>query len=150
MSDLYEADLVEWSEQQADLLRRRADGRLSSEQGLDWANLAEEIEDLGKSQRIALSSQVRRILERLLKLDASPATEPRRGWLDTVRSARSEIEVLFEASPSLRRTLADVIARQLPPARVAVAEVMAEYGEAPRVPLDALHYDAAAVLGRGA
>src|SRR5215470_15760572 len=44
MSDLYEDDILLWSEQQAELLRRRAAN------DLDWANLAEEIEDVGKSQ----------------------------------------------------------------------------------------------------
>lgn len=146
MSDLYEADLVEWSEHQAELLRRRADGKLVNEFDLDWTNLAEEIEDLGKSQRVALASQARHILVHLIKLDASPATDPRRGWQETVQAARGEIEVLLEASPSLRRTLDAVIAHQLPRARADVATVMAEYGEVPRVPLEQLHYDASAVL----
>lgn len=41
---LYERDIVAWSEQQASLLRA---GRLAE---LDIANIAEEIEDLGKSE----------------------------------------------------------------------------------------------------
>ena len=39
----------------------------------DRENVAEEIEDLGKSERDAVRSQVSRILEHLLKLAYSPA-----------------------------------------------------------------------------
>ena len=47
MSDLYDTDVVLWSEQQADLLRRRALGSLVNDGELDWTNIAEEIESLG-------------------------------------------------------------------------------------------------------
>ncbi len=47
MSDLYDTDVVLWSEQQADLLRRRALGILVNDGELDWTNIAEEIESLG-------------------------------------------------------------------------------------------------------
>ena len=50
MSDLYDADILQWSEHQAALLRRRAAGELVNEADLDWPNIAEEIESLGKSQ----------------------------------------------------------------------------------------------------
>jgi hypothetical protein len=59
---LYDRDFVLWTEQQA-ATPRRAKG---SNMPLDWENLAEEIESLGKSDRRALSSQIRRILHHLL------------------------------------------------------------------------------------
>ena len=43
MSD-YDSDIVEWSEHQAGLLRRRAAGELVNDAELDWSNIAEEIE----------------------------------------------------------------------------------------------------------
>ena len=46
---LYEEDFVLWAETQAIALRRAADS--GSNLGLDWSNLAEEIESLGRSQR---------------------------------------------------------------------------------------------------
>ena len=49
MSDLYDADVLLWSEQQADLLRRRAAGELVNDTALDWPNIAEEIADVGQS-----------------------------------------------------------------------------------------------------
>jgi hypothetical protein len=46
--DLYERDILTWSEQQAELLRRMARGERVNE--LDWAHVVEEIEDAGLSQ----------------------------------------------------------------------------------------------------
>ena len=43
-----------------------------------------------------------RIILHLLKLEFSPAIEPRRGWFESVSDARGEIESLLETSPSLR------------------------------------------------
>ena len=45
-SDLYEADILEWSQHQADLLRRQAAGEKLNETP-DWTNIIEEIEDVG-------------------------------------------------------------------------------------------------------
>jgi len=58
---LYEHDTVAWSEQQAAALRAAARG--GSNQLLDWENLAEEIESLGKSLRLGLRSQISRIIQ---------------------------------------------------------------------------------------
>ena len=110
MSDtktLYDADLFAWSRQQAEALRSAA--RSGSNQQLDWANLAEEIEDLGKSLRIGLRSQISRIIQHQVKLAHSPAVDPRNGWRRTIRQARVEIERILEDSPSLRRELSRLI-----------------------------------------
>ena len=72
-NDLYDQDFVRWTEEQAAALRRAKVSTLA----LDWENLAEEIESLGKSDRRALRSQTRRILRHLFKLETSPAVEPR-------------------------------------------------------------------------
>jgi hypothetical protein len=128
LSKLYDQDFVMWTEQQAALLRRAKDSNLP----LDWENLAEEIESLGKSNRRELRSQTRRILRHLLKLEASPAAEPRAGWRATIRDARSEIEDLLRDSPSLRREVDALAAEELSSAADLAAEDMADYGELPR------------------
>jgi hypothetical protein len=81
---LYETDFVEWAARMADLLRR---GRLAE---LDLAHVAEEIEGLGKSERSAVRSQLRRMLAQLLK---SPIQPERSGasWRGSVASARTEL-----------------------------------------------------------
>jgi hypothetical protein len=128
--ELYDRDFLRWTEQQAAALRRASGSNLP----LDWDNLAEEIESLGKSQRKELRSQIRRILHHLFKIDASPAAEPRAGWHESVEEARAQIEDLFRDSPSLRRETEAVIAEQTPIAAKHSAADLERYGE----PADAI------------
>jgi hypothetical protein len=104
---LYEEDTAAWAEQQAAALRTAARG--GSNQLLDWKNLAEEIEDLAKSLKIALKSQISRIIQHQVKLMHSPSEDPRRGWRRTIRQARGEIERILEDSPSLKREIPRLI-----------------------------------------
>ena len=110
LRNLYDQDFVAWSKQQAEALRTAA--RIGSNQNLDWKNLAGEIEDLGKSARRELQSQIRRIVRHLLKLQHSPAKETRRRCEESIVDARAEIEDLLEASPSLRTGLDHDVERQ--------------------------------------
>lgn len=71
---LYEEDFYAWTKNQAAALRRLAAQRWNGP--LDLANLAEEVEDLGKTERNAVRSRLRRIIEHGLKLEHSPAPEP--------------------------------------------------------------------------
>src|SRR5437763_16114365 len=97
---LYEEDFVRWTEQQSNALRAAAG--LGTNLPLDWENLAEEIESLGRSLRHELRSRIAVILEHLLKLEHSRAIDPRRGWIETIVRERSEIELLLAENPSLR------------------------------------------------
>jgi hypothetical protein len=78
MSD-YDLDFYAWSLRQGSLLRRLAAGERVNDADLDWPNIAEEIETLGRSERGAVRNCVVTIIEHLLKLQASPASEPRGG-----------------------------------------------------------------------
>jgi hypothetical protein len=42
MSDLYEDDVLLWSEQQAELLHRHAAGERANDAALDWQNIIAE------------------------------------------------------------------------------------------------------------
>jgi hypothetical protein len=124
---LYDEDFVAWTEQQARALR--AAGRSGSNEPLDWQNLAEEIEDLGKSNRRELRSQILRILRHLIKLQFSPALDPRRGWYESIVDARSEIELLLRDSPSLRRQISRMAADEIDSAiKLAIFE-LDKFGE---------------------
>jgi hypothetical protein len=50
MSDLYDTDILLWSERQAELLRRSAAGERVNDGELDWPNIVEEIADVGRSE----------------------------------------------------------------------------------------------------
>ena len=143
----YDADVYAWSERQGALLRRLAAGERVNDADLDWPNIAEEIESVGRSERAALSSHIGNIIEHLLKLQISPATDPRAGWHETILRARSEAEELLEDSPSLRRAVGDIIARRLPRARRLAVAALDVHGEQPRVDPNAIGYTEAQVLG---
>jgi uncharacterized protein DUF29 len=82
----YDTDFYAWTQAQAAALR---DGKWDA---LDRANLAEEIESLGRSERYAIESHLQNVLTHLLKWRYDPATKPRRGWRITIRNARLDIE----------------------------------------------------------
>lgn len=93
----YEDDYYAWTQYQAEVLRtmRRTDNRL------DRDNLAEEVEDLGKSERDTVRSQIVRIVVHLLKLEYSPATEPRYDWQESIIEGRQTLSDKLTAT--LRR-----------------------------------------------
>jgi hypothetical protein len=130
---LYDEDFLAWTKQQAQALRAAASGGTNSRAGgnqpVDWEHLAEEVEDLGKSVRHALSSQLRRILHHLLKLEHSPAVDPRRGWKSSIRQARLEIAKLLRENPSLRPEMARLAAEELPDAIALASADLDDYRE---------------------
>jgi hypothetical protein len=145
-SALYDQDFVLWTVEQATALRRAKTANLP----LAWENLAEEIESLGKSDRRELTAQIRRILRHLLKLASSPATDPRAGWRVTIAEARTPIDSVIEDSPSLRREVDGLIAKQLPiAAKLAMEDLAAHCDAADAVGLRPAQggFSAAEVLG---
>jgi hypothetical protein len=146
MSGEYETDVVLWSEHQAALLRRLAAGERVNDQ-LDFPHLIEEIEDVGGSVRRALRSHITIVIEHLIKLEGSPAFDPRRGWVESILRARAEIEALLDEAPSLRGAVPSMVIEQTNRARRAVAQTLALYCEAPRVDLASLHYTPEQVCG---
>ena len=146
MGDLYETDVVAWSERQASLLRRIAAGETINDQ-IDWANIIDEVETVGRSERAALRSHIGVVLEHLIKLQASPAEDARAGWRTSIRRARIAIGKNLKDNPSLRPAVAGMIADETSAARELAGSVLAEYGELPRVAIDSLTFTEEQVLG---
>lgn len=144
---LYLDDVVLWSADQARALRNAGAARINTPDPIDWHNVAEEIESLGRSERSALRSRIGVILEHLMKLMASPRKAPRRGWLETILAQRVEIERLLADSPSLRQEVARLIAEEMPRARKSVADNLALYRETPMMELNQLTYSQEQILG---
>jgi hypothetical protein len=61
------------------MMRRLAAGEHVNDADLDWPNIAEEIETVGRSERAVLRSRILDVIEHLMRLQSSPATEPRLG-----------------------------------------------------------------------
>src|SRR5204863_498561 len=85
---LYDEDFYAWTQQQAELLRRGGAGANS----LDIEHIAEEIEDLGKSELHACQSLCEHIIEHLLKLEYSGLAEPARHWQREIVEWRLQLE----------------------------------------------------------
>lgn len=102
---LYDEDFLAWTEQQAALLRA---GRLHE---LDIANLAEELDTMGRSEWGELENRLEVLLMHMLKCDHQPEKHTR-SWDATINEQRTRLRRLFRRSPSVKRdlplTIADV------------------------------------------
>jgi len=126
-ADLYEADFHAWAVAQAAALRRMAAAGAASE--LDLANLAEEVEGLARSERHALDSHLETLFEHLLKLEFSPAADPRPGWKETATRSRNLIRRVLRDNPSLRPVLASAAAEAFADGRRVAARALERHGE---------------------
>ena len=100
MNTSYDSDVIAWAQEQANLLRS---GQFSL---LDIEHIAEEIEDVGKSEQRELASRMAVLLAHLLKWEYQPE---RRGssWEDTIRTQRERIDRRMCKTPSLKTSLTD-------------------------------------------
>ena len=106
----YETDFHAWLGTQARLLR---EGRLAQ---ADVANIAEELESLGNSDRRALKSHLRTVLMHLLKWNLQ-LWRRTRSWEITIRNGRRKMADVLADSPSLKPWLAEVLAAEYARAR---------------------------------
>jgi Domain of unknown function DUF29 len=103
MSNLYDSDILEWSERQAELLRRRAAGELVNDAQIDWPNVAEEIESVGNEQLHAVESLLVQALLHDLKAAAWPQSRDAPHWHAEARRFRGDAASRF--TPSMRRKI---------------------------------------------
>jgi Domain of unknown function DUF29 len=94
LNKLYDHDFFAWTQDQADALRRR------SANELDWENLLDEVEDLGRSQRRELRSRLIVLLAHILKWENQPEQRSR-SWMATIHVQQDELQQLLIDSPSL-------------------------------------------------
>lgn len=100
-ANLYEQDYYRWIEQTALSLRKQAFDQL------DLENLIEEIEDMGRSEKRALESNLRVVLWHLLKWKYQP--QQRCGsWRGSITEHRIRIRKALQDSPSLKNYLPEV------------------------------------------
>ena len=81
---------------------------------LDLANLIEELESLGRSEKQAISSYLIRLCEHLLKIQYWDAERDRcfRAWNVEVANFRLQIQARLEVSPSLNVFLQGIFFKQ--------------------------------------
>ncbi len=96
----YENDIVAWANEQAQLLRTKQFTLL------DWEHLAEEIEDVGKSEQRELASRMAVLLCHLLKWQYQPARQGT-SWQVIIKTQRERIRYRLRKTPSLKQCLND-------------------------------------------
>lgn len=102
--EIYDEDFYSWALKQVQLLR---EGRLSE---IDIENIAEELEDMGKSRARALESQLARLLAHLLKWQYQPDQRERyeNSWHASIRHARRGVERTLKENPGLKPHLPEL------------------------------------------
>jgi hypothetical protein len=110
----YEEDFYAWTAEQARLLRS---GELTS---IDVANIAEEIESLGRSDKRAIESRLTVLLMHLLKWQIQSKMRSQ-SWSGTILEQRRRIEKLLRESPSLRASVNEALAEAYSDAREAAS-----------------------------
>jgi hypothetical protein len=95
IATLYDSDYLRWLTETADLLRR---GQFSQ---IDAFNLADELDDMGRSEKRAVESNLEVLLRHLLKYQYQPDRRSN-SWRFTILEHRDRIAKAFRDSPSLR------------------------------------------------
>ena len=78
----YDDDIVLWSEQQAEIIRRLSATRRDLPNELDVENVAEEIESVGRSETAAVESFLRLLLLHVIKIASASEVEVAAHWYD--------------------------------------------------------------------
>jgi hypothetical protein len=119
--NVYAEDFYVWTEVQAGLLRKR------QFEALDLENLIEEVEGLGDAKKSAVLNNASVIIEHLLKLQHSPAQDPRRGWIESLLEHRTRLEL--ELTPRLRQLLDEELPHVYALTRRSTERKLRLYGE---------------------
>jgi hypothetical protein len=96
LKELYEKDFYLWVQENLRLLKNREFHLV------DWENLLEEVEGIGRSLYISMLRQMERIMEGLYKWENFKDHPEVYDWVEEIGRARRELEDLFEDSPSLK------------------------------------------------
>jgi hypothetical protein len=107
VADLYDTDIVRWSDQQAELLRRLAAGERVND-AVDWPNVIEEIESVGNEEHKAVASALMRGIQHKLYVLCWPRALAVQHW-------QAEIRIhLAEAGEDFRESMRKDIEPALP------------------------------------
>ena len=118
---LYDKDFWTWTQEQAAALRRREFG------AVDWDNVIEEIETLGRSERSAWTSYCANVIAHLLKIEHSPASRDLNHWLGEIVAWRGEMYDKLYENPGMKGELPEMLGTAWKRGRRGAAQKLAEY-----------------------
>jgi Domain of unknown function DUF29 len=104
IKELHDRDFNLWVEETKKAILNRDFERM------DWDNLLDEIDDMGKSEKRSLESYLQRLIEHILKLRYWESEKERnfRHWQSEVINFRNLIKRLLRRNPSFNRYMEDV------------------------------------------
>jgi Domain of unknown function DUF29 len=108
----YDTDILTWSERQAALLRRIAAGERINDE-VDWPNVVEEIESVGRSDLNAVESWLIQAFVHDLKAEAWPLSRDVPHWRAEARLFRRQAKRRFTESMRQRIDVAGLYADAL-------------------------------------
>jgi hypothetical protein len=126
----HDQDFHAWAKRNAELIRR---GKLSE---IDAEHIAEELENMGKSQKRELVNRLAVLLAHLLKWQYQPDRRSN-SWVSTVVTQRREIMLLLDESPSLRHDMDSSIEKAY---RFARDQAAREMGVGKKISLESCPY----------
>ena len=122
-ADLYMSDPYAWSVEQSDALRRRDFA------AVDWENVIEEIESVGKTEQRTWTSKCANTLTHLLKIEHARMATPEevKGWEKEVQRFRRQMVTVIVANPRLQNLYPDMFRAAWQQGRSEAVESLAEY-----------------------
>ena len=99
---LYNSDFALWIKDTVKKLKAK------DLENLDWENLIEEVESLGKRDKRKLQSRLTTLFEHALKRRYVPLSDCYRSWEVTISRTQQELNQILEDSPSLRNYLIEI------------------------------------------
>ena len=101
LKQLHDRDFNLWIEKTKEAIQNR------NFENMDWDNLLDEIDDMGKSEKRSLDSYMQRLIEHVLKLKFWEAERERcrKGWQQEVVNFRNRINRILKKNHSLKNYL---------------------------------------------
>ena len=100
---LYDEDFWSWTQEQAEALRRR------DLDAIDWENVIEEIETLGRREQRRWRSLCGRVIEHLLKMEHSPHGQNLDHWRKEILAWRAQMCRRLKRGGGLRGKLDEML-----------------------------------------
>ena len=122
-TSLYRQDGWSWAQQQAEALRRR------DLQSIDWDNVIEEIESVGRAERGRWISNCARAIEHMLAVEhwKTATAGELRHWRKEIRAFRIEMAAAIDENPGLQGQYGEMLTLAWRAGRANAVERLAEY-----------------------
>lgn len=127
----YESDTYTWAREQAALLRRLSAGEPITDQ-IDWANLIDEVETVGRSELHAATAPLTTAIQHKLYVIGWPRNESIRHWQAEVTVQL--VEMLDEYRESMRQAIEASLDHLYRLAKVRAMRHMVDTPPAPPLP----------------